>query len=402
MMKARLSTKVTATALACGLAFFGFSGSLQAQLKIQESFDYPAGTFNLHNVNTSAGGTGWGGSQWDATGQKNGYGSIITPGLTYGSLPVAGNSAGDGHGRYWGASFRKFGNTLLAAGLLGDGAELWFSVVIDGSANLSTSKLGFAIGNGTFGSSDWNLAGPGKGEGVGFLGYNTGDASATGWTGGKIDNPDSGSAVDGTPGPTLVVGRVQWGVGSADETLTLYAPDATLTKGAVIQVNNIADVDQITFDRVALLYKDGQKIDEIRIGATYNDVIGIVGCPASASNYGVGLAGRNGIPTLAASAVPKVATSINVDMSNASGAAASAMVVIGPSSASSPLLGGTLLVSPLVLFGFPLPAAGTSIPWNNIPANPSCNSLYLQLLHLDTGAVYGLAMSPGLKLDVGY
>jgi hypothetical protein len=49
----------------------------------------------------------------------------------------------------------------------------------------------------------------------------------------------------------------------------------------------------------------------------------------------------------------------------------------------------------------PRQAAGTSIPWNNIPANPACNSIYLQLLHLDTGAIYDLAMSPGLKLDAG-
>jgi hypothetical protein len=402
MMKNQFSKKMTAAALAGGLAFFGFSSSLQAQLKIGESFDYAAGTFNLHNVNTSAGGTGWGGTQWDNTGQKNGYGSIINPGLSYGSLPVAGNAAGDGHGRYWGASFRKFGSTLLAAGLLDDGAEMWFSVVIEGSANGTTSKLGFSIGNGSFGSSDWNLTGPGGGEGLGFLGYNTGDATAMGWTGGGTDGPDSGSAVDGTPGPTLVVGHVQWGVGAADETLTLYAPDATLTMGAAVQGNNIANVNQITFDRVALLYKDGQKIDEIRIGATYNDVVGIVGCPASANNYGAGLAGLNGIPTLAASAAPKVATSISVTMSNASGASASAMLVIGVSPAAAPLLGGTLLVNPLILFGLPLPAAGTFIPWNNIPANPACNSIYLQLLHLDTGAIHGLAMSPGLKLDVGY
>jgi hypothetical protein len=72
------------------------------------------------------------------------------------------------------------------------------------------------------------------------------------------------------------------------------------------------------------------------------------------------------------------------------------------SPAAAPLLGGTLLVNPLILFGLPLPAAGTFIPWNNIPANPACNSIYLQLLHLDTGAIHGLAMSPGLKLDVGY
>jgi hypothetical protein len=401
-MRNQCSKTMTAAALAGGLAVFGFSSSLQAQLKIGESFDYAAGTYNLHSLNTSAGGTGWGGNQWDNTGQKNGYGSIISPGLSYGSLPVAGNAAGDGHGRYWGASFRKFGSTLLAAGLLDDGAEMWFSVVIEGSANGGTSKLGFSIGNGSFGSSDWNLTGPGGGEGLGFLGYNTGDATAMGWTGGGTDGPDSGSAVDGTPGPTLVVGHVQWGVGTADETLTLYAPDATLTMGAAVQGNNIANVNQITFDRVALLYKDGQKIDEIRIGATYNDVVGIVGCPASANNYGAGLAGLNGIPTLAASAAPKVATSISVTMSNASGASASAMLVIGVSPAAAPLLGGTLLVNPLILFGLPLPAAGTFIPWNNIPANPACNSIYLQLLHLDTGAIHGLAMSPGLKLDVGY
>lgn len=262
----------------------------QGQATLYEGFDYSStGVWNSSPLNgQGAAADGWT-AAWSTSGQKNGYGTVGTPGNTYGDLAVSGNNAGDiftnGDG-YWGAAFRTFGNTLLNDGLLADGGELWFSIIIDGSAVTGGgSKLGFSIGNGSFGSSDFDISG----EGVGLLGYNTTSASAVGWSNSiaNVDQTHSGSDIAGAT-PTLIVGHVQWGATAGDdETLTLYAPDTSLNQGAALQVNTFAGVDQASFDRVALLYKDRQMYDEIRIGATYADVTPVPE-PSSLALIGLG------------------------------------------------------------------------------------------------------------------
>ena len=125
----------------------------------------------------------------------------------------------------------------------------------------------------------------------------------------------------------------------------------------------------------------------------------ISGCEASASKYGIGLAGKNGVPTLTASAAPKFGASITVTASNSSGVLTSGLVLLGVDSMSLQFLGGKLLVAPLVQTYLPVPASGLVLPFT-VPSGP-CQTLYIQALQLDATATFGVSMSPGLRLALG-
>ncbi len=130
-----------------------------------------------------------------------------------------------------------------------------------------------------------------------------------------------------------------------------------------------------------------------------------IAAAAAWSNYGTGFPGTNGVPSLAASAIPKLGTSISVDVTNSLGTWSIAELFVGTATASVPTrAGGTLLVGdllavvPFVL----LPATPTSFPFA-VPFDPAlCGfHLYLQALELDAGAAHGLSFTPGLELDFG-
>jgi hypothetical protein len=125
----------------------------------------------------------------------------------------------------------------------------------------------------------------------------------------------------------------------------------------------------------------------------------ISGCEASASKYGIGLAGKNGIPTLTASAAPKFGTRITVTASNSSGALTPGLVLLGVNSMSMQFLGGNLLVVPLVQTYLSVPAGGLVLSFT-VPSG-TCQTLYIQALQLDAAAAYGVSMSPGLRLALG-
>jgi Tol biopolymer transport system component len=126
---------------------------------------------------------------------------------------------------------------------------------------------------------------------------------------------------------------------------------------------------------------------------------------AAWSNYGAGFPGTNGVPSLAASALPKLGTSLSIDVTNSLGAWSVGQFFVGTATASIPTrAGGTLLVGNLLAF-VPfvlLPATPTSFPIA-LPFDPAlCGfHLYVQALELDAGAAHGLSFTPGLELDFG-
>ena len=135
--------------------------------------------------------------------------------------------------------------------------------------------------------------------------------------------------------------------------------------------------------------------------STFHGEIDIVDvCAARTVNYGAGLAGTSGVPTLTTSAPPVFGTSIDLLGSNSSGAAASGLVITGLQPISVPFLGGTLLAGLTMLTPLTVPAAGFSLS-ATIPAGPCGVSVYLQLLQLDQGAASGVSMSSGLRLVPG-
>ena len=133
---------------------------------IYEGFNYAAGS-----VSGGSGGTGFTGN-W-AT--RNVAPDVVTPGLDWGTLSVAGNSVNNVTG---GSAYRDIGasSVLVSNGLMGNGNTLWFSVLLNvAGTNRNNVDFNFALGSdgfhtyvsgagGTF-AERMNLE---TGEGIGF------------------------------------------------------------------------------------------------------------------------------------------------------------------------------------------------------------------------------------------
>jgi Tol biopolymer transport system component len=125
--------------------------------------------------------------------------------------------------------------------------------------------------------------------------------------------------------------------------------------------------------------------------------------PAAWNNYGAGFAGRYGIPALTLSALPRRATTVDLDIGNSSGLYTVAVLFVGLQSQSLPTsFGGTLLVDPFTSLSIAL------TPWDNtqtmtIPTGGDLPGLhvYLQALELDPGAAEGVSFTPGLDMTIG-
>ena len=108
---------------------------------------------------------------------------------------------------------------------------------------------------------------------------------------------DSANPVDTR---ALIVGKIEWGANAAaSETLTLYAPSAAdLAQGApILDPWTTPALDQSQFTSLILQFKDTSQMDEIRFGATYDDVIGVGGVipePTSFVLAALGLLGLMG------------------------------------------------------------------------------------------------------------
>jgi hypothetical protein len=128
-----------------------------------------------------------------------------------------------------------------------------------------------------------------------------------------------------------------------------------------------------------------------------------VSAPALWANYGQGWPGTLGVPSLTASASPRLGSDITIALDNSRGSPTIGLLLLGRLSAFTPTsAGGMLLVRPLFLYLAPLPGGGLSLP-ASVPGDASwCGrSFFLQGLELDPGASQGVSFSPGLELDLG-
>jgi hypothetical protein len=125
--------------------------------------------------------------------------------------------------------------------------------------------------------------------------------------------------------------------------------------------------------------------------------------PAAWNNYGSGFPGRNGVPGLALTDLPRRAITDGLTIGNSSGLYTVAVLFVGLSSQSlQTSLGGMLLVDPFTSLSIAL------TPWDNtLPINiPTAGDLpgvhiYLQALELDPFAAKGVSFTPGLDMTIG-
>jgi hypothetical protein len=105
---------------------------------------------------------------------------------------------------------------------------------------------------------------------VGFRDLEAGDGVAGnvngGWTG--------AGTVIGANQSAMYVAQFTWGATPGDpDTITVYQPDANLNLGAPISTLTNIFVDQASFDTLTFARGDVVVLDEIRMGATYADVV---------------------------------------------------------------------------------------------------------------------------------
>ena len=251
----------------------GLLGASHGALVIDESFSQD------NSVSTSLGGK-TAGTGLTGTWSTNSTVDIITPTtITYGDLDNAGGevqmTAGGGTDAYVTTS-----SALSDAGLLADGATLWFSFMHEktGVGGNTNSKGGFAFGtdqiDGAFNGT--NMTNSGNGLGLQLLGSNV---SAASWAGGG--NFFSTGALGTLAADTsyFFVGRIDWGATVGDvETITIYDPSTSSlgTLGSAFSTTTMAGVDQTLFDTISMTTRDSGegivKYDEIRFGSDYASV----------------------------------------------------------------------------------------------------------------------------------
>ena len=245
--------------------------SLQAAAAavIYEPFAQTAGAINGKAAST----TGLTGN-WTATIGASAV-NVVTPStMVFGALAMSA-----GH-----ANLLRSGNTngrvtrsaaLADAGLLANGAELWFSLILMKTAGGGNNEWsGFAFG------SSYLTSGPGALtlQGGNGLGFKTRDANVTVATWNGTSTPSEGSSLTLTYNvPILIVGKINWGADdTAVETITLYKPSADLSSLGTGVSKTMAAVNQSLFTTISFSLRDVDTMnyDEIRFGATYDDVVG--------------------------------------------------------------------------------------------------------------------------------
>lgn len=133
-------------------------------------------------------------------------------------------------------------------------------------------------------------------------------------------------------------------------------------------------------------------------------------------HYGEGTPGTNTQPNLGGTACspgialvghPRVGSTVTLTAENSRDVASAAVLVVGTQPNSLPLLGGTLLVSPLFTGGVPMPQPQSPYVHDHelqvpirIPSGAGL-AIYFQVLQLDPAAPGGFAMSAGIRARIG-
>lgn len=201
------------------------------------------------------------------TGTWSAHATVDGTSLSYGTLATSG-----GHATAASSNFGKNradpGTTLTSAGLMADGATLWFSALAVSlqptvSSPNSTARTYIAIGNGT--ADGFDRVGD-HGNGRGFeIKLNNGNVQAFGWRGNGTFGGPATAVADGTH---LVVGKITWGeFGVTDDTLEVFLP-GTLVTGLTASVGTIGGGSS----EVVTLDGSGNATVQMALGGSQNFV----------------------------------------------------------------------------------------------------------------------------------
>jgi hypothetical protein len=220
------------------------------------------------------------------TGTWSGQSLVAEGSLIYGALAYQGGRAVTNPANATDSCGVSPGTTLTDAGLMADGATLWFSVLILNHTSSLTADEQTYVSFGTGNADGFDRVGePNGGFTVAVSKVSEGGVTAQAWNDGHVAvGATRGATVPVTQNETfLAVGKITWGeFGVTDDVFELYLPSPDLTLGAPVSTI-AADFDQLgttnanyIFDTISFAGRiplaGVPEIDEIRFGATYTDV----------------------------------------------------------------------------------------------------------------------------------
>ena len=226
---------------------------------IYEPFDYPSDADQPQSLLGKSGAIGTEGEYYYLTDVKlDRAPAAIGGGLSYGSLPVTGNRASS-H-RWSPGCAIPLDDSLKKAGLLADGATLWISYVFH-----VTQEIEHRQGGGTVLLCTEDLE-----EGVGLLASPREYQTAVVVNGKLLGRRITSSKLET---PTLVVGKIVWGKNGENDHFVPYTPGHDLKQPEKHGRPSVTfNIDQEKFS-LLVLRGEGQ-FDEIRVGPTYQSVVG--------------------------------------------------------------------------------------------------------------------------------
>jgi hypothetical protein len=248
--------KVTPAELVVNLGPIDSGGAV-----IYEPFDYPANEEEAQILNGKSGALGTKGGYVYLAEKPGREPATLAKSLTFGELPVTGNS-GSTH-RWSAGAYVELDDSLKKAGLLEDGATLWLSYVfIASSQPKHTHRSGGGVV--TLRSADMQ-------EGVGLRGSGRQYETVI-----VIGGKEKAVRITGTrPNtPILVVARITWGKNGENDSIVPFhvGPDLKLPEKEGRHFKPPVNIDQSKISRL-VLSGEGQ-FDEIRVGATFESVVG--------------------------------------------------------------------------------------------------------------------------------
>lgn len=151
-----------------------------------------------------------------------------------------------------------------------------------------------------------------------------------------------------------------------------------------------ATTDPITGDLVFSTFGGGDRVLTVQ-------GFGVCG---SFVNYGTGIAGTGGVPSLTGGGCAGRGQAASISVSGAPNAVG--LLASGFVQRALPVFGGQLLVDPFASFFHALDATGHWTLPAALPINPSISglSVYFQAFYIDAGAAFGISATDGLQLTV--
>lgn len=242
-------------------------GTAEAQLVLEEQFDYPAGNVN----STQAGGTGFAVGGWTSSPISNSNVYTITGGLGFTGLPTAGSAT-----RRTGNPGQSEANRGISGAsqtaLTADGTTRWFSVLLEASSGSGHRNATMALSDGAFTGPTGNGGPPPTTAGDAFgVTYQGPDEIYAYKSEGGSSSYSATALATNSGNPYLIAGKMEWSAGV--DTLTLYNvtdPTAELPASFATVTGNLS---QNSLNTIGLFDAQQTFIDEIRFGETFKDVV---------------------------------------------------------------------------------------------------------------------------------